>query len=54
MARIINNGYFNKVAVNTDIQHRNDSDKKKSEINAAAGSICRLFCIFVHTNTITM
>jgi flagellar operon protein len=33
MARIINNGYFNKVAVNTDIQHRNDSDKKKSEIN---------------------
>ena len=33
MARIINNGYFNKVTVNTDIQHRNDSDKKKSEIN---------------------
>ncbi|MBN1467507.1 MAG: hypothetical protein JXM74_10220 [Fusobacteriaceae bacterium] len=33
MARIINNGYFNKVAINTDIQHRNDSDKKKSEIN---------------------
>lgn len=33
MARIINNGYFGNVAVNTDIQQRNDSNKRKTEIN---------------------
>ena len=33
MARIINNGYFGNVQVNTDIQHRNDSNKRKTEVN---------------------
>lgn len=33
MARIINNGYFGNVAVNTDIQQRNDSNKRKTEVN---------------------
>ena len=30
MARIINNGYFGNVQVNTEIQHRNDSNKRKT------------------------
>ena len=33
MARIINNGYLGNVQVNTDIQHRNDSNKRKTEVN---------------------
>jgi flagellar operon protein len=33
MARIINNGYFGNVQVNTDIQQRNDSNKRKTEVN---------------------
>lgn len=33
MARIINNGYFGNVQVNTDIQHKNDSNKRKTEVN---------------------
>ena len=33
MARIINNGYFGNEQVNTDIQHRNDSNKRKTEVN---------------------
>ena len=33
MARIINNGYFGSVSVNTDIQQRNDNHKRKTEID---------------------
>lgn len=33
MARIINNGYFGNVSVNTDIQQRNDNHKRKTEID---------------------
>ena len=33
MARIINNGYFGNVSVNTDVQQRNDPQKKKTEID---------------------
>lgn len=33
MARIINNGYFGSVSVNTDIQQRNDNHKRKTEVD---------------------